>query len=308
MLQINNLIKSYGKTRVLDGLTLEIEKGSTFGLLGINGAGKTTTMRILAGLLDADHGSIRLDGVDVAKNLKEVKQKIGYMPDFFGVYDKLKVKEYMDFYASLYGITGKEAVKRCEEQIELVHLTEQANHYVDELSRGMKQRLCLARCMVHNPEFLILDEPTSGLDPVGRDLIRDILQELHRKKKTILISSHLLQDLSKVCSHIGIIEQGKMAAEGTLEEVIHTKGMHRPIIIHFVKGQDIGVEELKRCPQVKKITIGEERVSILFTGDELEEAKLLRSLIEAGADVSSFVKEESDLESLFRQFTQEEKE
>lgn len=306
MLQINNLTKYYGKLKVLDELNLKIEKGSTFGLLGVNGAGKTTTMRILAGLVEADQGRIMLDGEELGQKDKSIGRKIGYMPDFFGVYDKLKVIEYMEFYASLYGITGKEAEKVCQEQIELVCLTEHINSYVDELSRGMKQRLCLARCMVHDPDLLILDEPTSGLDPMGRDLIKDILQELHMRGKTILISSHLLQDLSKICTHIGIIEQGKMIVAGTVEDVTKSKGMERSILIHFVEGQEIGVEELKRHSRVKKLAIGEGRVSILFTGDEMEEARLLRSLIEAGSYVSSFVKEESDLESLFRRFTQEE--
>lgn len=306
MLQISNLTKYYGKLKVLDELNLKIERGSTFGLLGVNGAGKTTTMRILAGLVEPDEGSLILDGEALGKKEKGIGQRIGYMPDFFGVYDKLKVIEYMEFYASLYGITGKEGEKVCQEQIELVRLTEHTNSYVDELSRGMKQRLCLARCMVHDPDLLILDEPTSGLDPMGRDLIKDILGELHRKGKTILISSHLLQDLSKVCTHIGIIEQGKMVVAGTVDDVIKSKGMERSIIIHFVEGQEIGIEELKRHSGVKKLAIGEGRVSILFAGDEMEEAKLLRSLIEAGAYVSSFVKEESDLESLFRRFTQEE--
>lgn len=306
MLQINNLTKYYGKLKVLDELNLKIEKGSTFGLLGVNGAGKTTTMRILAGLVEPDQGRIMLDGEELGQKDKSIGRKIGYMPDFFGVYDKLKVIEYMEFYASLYGITGKEAEKVCQEQIELVCLTEHINSYVDELSRGMKQRLCLARCMVHDPDLLILDEPTSGLDPMGRDLIKDILEEIHMRGKTILISSHLLQDLSKICTHIGIIEQGKMIVAGTVEDVTKSKGMERSILIHFVEGQEIGVEELKRHSRVKKLAIGEGRVSILFTGDEMEEARLLRSLIEAGSYVSSFVKEESDLESLFRRFTQEE--
>lgn len=302
MVQIKNLTKEYGKFKALDNFNMEIEKGSIFGFVGPNGAGKTTTMRIIAGILGADGGEVYVDGIDALKNSKELKKKIGYMPDFFGVYDNLKVIEYMEFYASLYGLIGKEAKMLSYELLDLVHLMEQENSYVDELSRGMKQRLCLARSMVHDPQLLILDEPASGLDPRARAQMQEILKELHLRNKTILISSHILPELSKMCSHIGIIEKGEMKAIGTVEE-IGGIGAKRPILITFVEGQDTGVDILKRSEAVQNIMINGNNISIIFKGNELEEAKLLQSLIEAGAYVSSFSKEESNLESLFMQLT-----
>ena len=168
MLVIKNLEKSYGNFKALNGLNLEIEKGEIFGFIGPNGAGKSTTMKIVSGLLSPDSGEVYVDGIDAIKNNKELKDKIGYMPDFFGVYDNLRAIEYLEFYASIYGIVGEEARKLSMDLLELVNLQDKWDANVDGLSRGMKQRLCLARCLVHNPELLILDEPASGMDPRAR--------------------------------------------------------------------------------------------------------------------------------------------
>lgn len=306
MLEIRNLTKQYGKFTALDNLNLEIRKGQIFGFVGPNGAGKTTTMRIIAGLLKADSGTVFVGGIDARNNPRGLKSKIGYMPDFFGVYDNLKALEYMEFYASIYGINGRKAKKLCLELMELVRLPEQADSYVDEMSRGMKQRLCLARSLVHDPELLILDEPASGLDPRARFEMKEILKELHNRGKTILISSHILPELAQMCSNIGIIEKGRMVVNGTVEEILSARGTASPIIMKFTAGQESAVEVLKQNSLVQNIIIRENSISILFKGNEEEEANLLAVLIQNGARLSSFVREESSLESLFLQITDKE--
>ncbi len=306
MLVIKNLTKKYGKFVALDNLNLEIKRGEIFGFVGPNGAGKTTTMKIISGLLKADSGEVYVDGVDARKNYKGLKSKIGYMPDFFGVYDNLKAMEYMEFYASIYGILGAEARSLCMELLDQVQLTDQANNYVDDLSRGMKQRLCLARSLVHNPELLILDEPASGLDPRARFEMKEILKELHKKGKTILISSHILPELAQMCSNLGIIEKGKMVVDGTVEEIISARGAAKPIVMRFTANLERAVEILKQNKLVQNVTILEDSISILFRGDVKEESILLASMIQNGAMLSSFYREESNLEALFMQLTNKE--
>ena len=303
MLQIKNLSKTYGKFTALDNLNLTIGKGQIFGFVGPNGAGKTTTMKIVAGLLKPDSGQVYLDGIEQQTHIKEFKEKIGYMPDFFGVYDNLKAMEYMEFYASIYGIEGEKARKLGLELIDLVGLTDKADTYVDSLSRGMKQRLCLARSLIHNPEFLILDEPASGLDPRARYDMKEIIKELNKRGKTILISSHILPELSQMCTNIGIIENGKMMVSGTVEEIMATRGTASPLVMRFTEGQENGIEVLKKNRLVENVTIKDNSVSILFKGNEEEEAMLLADMIKNGAYVSYFSREESNLESLFIQIT-----
>ncbi|WP_097014258.1 ABC transporter ATP-binding protein [Anaerocolumna aminovalerica] len=303
MLQIRNLTKKYGKFTALDNLNLTIDQGQIFGFVGPNGAGKTTTMKIIAGLLRPDSGQVYLDGIEQKEHIKAFKERIGYMPDFFGVYDNLKAKEYMEFYASIYGIEGEQSRKLSLELMDLVGLSDKADSYVDSLSRGMKQRLCLARSLIHNPEFLILDEPASGLDPRARYDMKEIIKELNKRGKTILISSHILPELAQMCTNIGIIENGKMMVTGTVEEIMTTRGMASPLVMRFVNGQEKAIKILKENELVDNITIRDNSVSILFKGNEEEEAMLLTDMIKNGAYVNYFSREESDLESLFIQIT-----
>ena len=214
MLEIRDLRKKYGNFQALDGLSMTIEKGELFGFVGPNGAGKTTTIKIITGLLQPDSGSIVIDGMDGIRDRRHLKQKMGYVPDSFGVYDNLKVSEYMEFFASCYGIEGLESRKRCGLLLEQMKLEDKADFFVDGLSRGMKQRLCLARALIHDPELIVLDEPASGLDPRTRLEFTSILKELREQGKTLLVSSHILSELSEMCTSIGIIEQGRMALSG----------------------------------------------------------------------------------------------
>lgn len=303
MLSIHNLRKNFGKFTALNGLELEIQKGELFGFVGPNGAGKTTTMKIISGLLKADSGEVEVAGIDAIKDHRGLKEKIGYMPDFFGVYDNLKALEYMEFYASIYGITGQEAKNLCYDLMEIVNLTDKAEAYVDSLSRGMKQRLCLARCLVHNPELLILDEPASGLDPRARFEMKEILRNLRDMGKTIIISSHILPELAEMCSTIGIIEKGNMVIKGTVDEIMATMSTNNPLVIKILEKQEVAVRILKENPLVENISIQSDRLSISYKGMIEQEAELLTSLIENQVKIASFSREEGNLESLFMQIT-----
>lgn len=220
MVDIEELTKRYGKFVALDHMNLHIDKGEIFGFVGPNGAGKTTTMRIMCGLLKATSGKVTIDGVDALGRPADVKRKIGYVPDFFGVYDNLKVMEYMDFYGSMYGMSKREVENVADKYLELVALQDKKDEFVDSLSRGMKQRLCVARALIHDPELLVLDEPSSGLDPRSRHDMKNILRDLKEMGKTIVISSHILPELSEMCTSIGVIDHGKIVASGSVDEIV----------------------------------------------------------------------------------------
>ncbi len=308
MLKIENLVKNYGKCRALNGLSMEVKKGELFGFIGPNGAGKTTTIKIMAGLLRADSGHVYLDGKDALKDADKLKQKIGYVPDNFGVYDNLKAIEYMEFYASTYGLVGKEVQKRCYELMEQVGLEGRGEVYVDELSRGMQQRLCLARAMIHKPDILILDEPASGLDPRSRFDMKMILKELCRKGATILISSHILSELAEMCSSIGIIKKGELLQQGSIEEIVSAVNISNPILLHVCDEQKKTLEFLKENPLVQTLAIDGKEFQFTFTGSVKEEAELLQQMIQQGIQVLSFGRKRDNLETIFMQLTKEREE
>ena len=208
MIEIDNLAKSFGKTKALDGISLRIGDSEIYGFVGPNGAGKTTTMRIISGLIPADSGKVLINGLDTGTDIRQIKSKIGYVPDYFGVYDNLRVAEYIEFFASAYDLTGREAEKRCLRLLDELGLSDKLDFFVDDLSRGQKQRLGLARALVHNPDILVLDEPTSGMDPKGRIETRDILRRLNEEGKTIIISSHILHEISELVTGLAVIEEG----------------------------------------------------------------------------------------------------
>lgn len=299
MVEIKEVCKRYDELQVLDHLNLTIRRGELFGFVGPNGAGKTTTIRILVGLLQADSGEVNITGVTSRQNNDLFKKKIGYMPDFFGVYDNLKVMEYMEFYASIYGIGGEEAQKRCYELLEMVDLADKREMFVDDLSRGMKQRLCLARCLIHDPELLVLDEPTSGLDPKARYDMKQILMNLRKQGKTILISSHILSELSEICTTIGIIDRGKMLIKGTVDEIMEQMNLNNPLIVKVQEGRDTAVRILKSSDAVNRLSIEETTITVGFTGDAQEQARLLSEMIRQGVEVMSYTRQSGDLEEVF---------
>lgn len=304
MLEIKNLYKNYGKYTAVNNLNLDVAKGEIFGFVGPNGAGKTSTMKIIAGLMPPTSGKVYVDGVDAVNESRKVKEKIGYMPDFFGVYDDLKVKEYLEFYASIYGINGKESRKVCGDLLELVDLTSKENAYVDSLSRGMKQRLCLARSLVHNPELLILDEPASGMDPRARFEMKDILRTLKDMGKTIIISSHILPELAELCSTIGIIERGNIVIKGTVEEIMLNVYNSRPLKIKILGKLEEAIAVLKEIPKVDRISAEGSTITVAFSGVDEEISKLLERLILNKISIVSFGQSEGNLEEVFMKVTE----
>lgn len=304
MLKIRNLTKRYGRHTALDSLDLQIDRGEIFGFVGPNGAGKTTTMKIMAGLLKADAGEIYIDDIKLFEDYNRLKEVIGYMPDFFGVYDNLQVMEYLEFYASAYGMETRQARRLGGHLLEMVHLEGKEECYVDELSRGMKQRLCLARALIHDPQFLILDEPASDLDPRSRFEFKEILKELRDNGKTIIISSHILMELAEMCTSIGIIERGKMILQGSIEDILETVDTSNPLIIRVYDQVDTAVLLLKREEKIESLTIRGNSIFASFSGNREEEARLLKTLIDNGVLVQSFSREQGSLESLFLKITE----
>src|ERR1700723_31411 len=238
MIETRDLTKMYGDLYALDRLTLKLEKGDVYGFIGPNGAGKTTTMRILATLLNPSWGEATVCGYSIYTGSKEIRRVIGYMPDFFGVYDDMKVVEYLEFFASAYRIKGAARRKICEEVLELVDLTYKRDALVTSLSRGMTQRLGLARVLLHDPQVLLLDEPASGLDPRARIEIRALLKELRNMGKTILVSSHILPELPDICNNIGIIEKGKLLFDGDVDSAIRQVRQRTVLTVQVANGQN----------------------------------------------------------------------
>ena len=305
MLTIKNLNKKYGRYLAVNNLNLEIPAGEIFGFVGPNGAGKSTTMKIVCGLLAATSGEVLLDGVDALRHTKKLKDKIGYMPDFFGVYDDLKVSEYLDFYASIYKIKANDRKKLTDDLLELVDLTSKREAYVDNLSRGMKQRLCLARSLVHNPELLVLDEPASGMDPRARVEMKEILRNLKDMGKTIVISSHILSELAELCTSIGIIDKGRIVLSGTVDEIMQQVYSKKLIKIKTTGKTEQAETILKEFPFIDKVTSTENTVSAGFDGGDEDMSRVLSTLVGRGIPVVTFSQLDGNLEDVFMRVTKE---
>ena len=308
MLKIENLHKIYGKYHALSGLDMTVKEGALYGFGGPNGAGKTTAIKIMTGLLQAEEGSVLINGKDALADPDQLKSCIGYVPDFFGVYDNLTVGEYMSFFASCYQLDGLVARKRYTALLEQVGLEDKLDFYVDGLSRGMKQRLCLARALIHDPQILILDEPTSGLDPRTRVEFKEILEDLKFAGKTILISSHVLSELSEMCTDIGIIDQGRMILEGNIQDILSRVNASNPLVISVYSNMEKALSILKSHPCVRTISMREKDICVRFTGDAQDEAILLQQLIDSDVLVNGFTREKGSLETVFMQLTDHEEE
>lgn len=303
MLKIKELTKKYGRFTAVDELNLGVLDGEIFGFVGPNGAGKTTTMKIICGLMAANKGEVFVDGIDAIKDTTAAKEIIGYMPDFFGVYDDLKVKEYLDFYASIYNIKANERKKISDDLLELVDLTDKKEAYVDSLSRGMKQRLCLARSLVHNPKLLVLDEPASGMDPRARVEMKEILRSLKTLGKTIIISSHILSELSELCTSIGIIDRGKMVISGKVSEIMQQVYSKRLIRVKVSDKLDEALRVIQEFPFVVSAVAGEDFIEVGFDGRDEEMSLLLKRLIEKDIPVTTFTQLDGNLEDVFMKVT-----
>ena len=309
MLKIEHLTKNYGSFPALRDLSLEIPDGALHGFVGPNGAGKTTTMRILATLMKPTSGTAYVDGTDVVKDGQKARELVGYMPDFFGVYDSLKCWEYLDFYARCYRIGQTERKRMTRQLLELVQLEDKENEYVEALSRGMKQRLCLARSLIHDPKLLILDEPASGMDPRARADMKGILKTLRDMGKTVLISSHILPELSEMCDSLTIIDHGHLVFSGSVDALAERMSGNAPLDIRLQAGcGEQAIEQavacLKEIPFIKGITQEETYLLRARTdGGEEENAQVLREMITRGIPVCDFHRAPMNLEKVFMEVT-----
>jgi ABC-2 type transport system ATP-binding protein len=301
------LVKRYGSTLAVAGLDLEIGEGEIFGLVGPNGAGKTTTLRILATLLAPSAGDAQIAGASVRRNPDAVRSVVGFMPDTFGVYDDMKVWEYLDFFGRCHGLPADRRRRAVTDLLELVDLASKRDALVNTLSRGMQQRLCLAHALVHDPAVLILDEPASGLDPRARVELRELLRELRALGKTILISSHILPELEELCTSLAIVDRGRVVAQGRIAEIearLRVGAVLRVRVLGDGPAIDTACGLLDGAPGVVEAhAAGDGLLEVAFTGDDEAAAGLLGRLIGGGVRVVSFGRAASDLEELFLQMT-----
>ncbi len=300
------LVKRYPGTLAVAGMDLTVAEGEIFGLVGPNGAGKTTTLRILATLLQATSGHAEVAGIDVRRNPDAARHVLGFMPDVFGVYDDMKVWEYLDFFARCYGIPAPKRRRMIGDLLDLVDLGDKRDAYVQGLSRGMQQRLCLAHTLVHDPQVLLLDEPASGLDPRARVELRELLRELRSLGKTIVISSHILPELEELCTAVAIVDHGQVLAHGRVSDIERRLRFGAVLRVRILTGHD--PEEARAHfaadPRVASATILDDgQIELGVRGDDEAAAQLLAGAIAAEIRVTSFARAASDLEELFLQVT-----
>jgi ABC-2 type transport system ATP-binding protein len=307
IIQTVGLVKRYNGTVAVGGVDLEINQGEIFGLVGPNGAGKTTMLRMLATLLAPTSGDATIAGESVRRNPQAVRRVLGYMPDAFGVYDDMKVWEYLDFFGRCYGLGPARRRRMIGDLLELVDLAAKRDAYVLSLSRGMQQRLCLAHALVHDPSVLLLDEPASGLDPRARVELRELLRELRKLGKTIVISSHILPELEELCTSVAIVDRGKVLASGTISEIGQRLRVGEVLRVR-VLGQEAGVESARawfesQADVASAAADATGEIEIGFRGDEAGAAALLAAAIAAKIAVVSYSPAATDLQELFLQVT-----
>ena len=307
IVRTEGLVKRYDGTLAIAGVDLNVGVGEIFGLVGPNGAGKSTTLRILATLLQPSAGTAEIAGYDVTRNPEQVRRVLGFMPDSFGVYDDMKVWEYLDFFARCYGIQPAARRRMIADLLELVDLGDKRENYVQTLSRGMQQRLCLAHALVHDPEVLLLDEPASGLDPRARVELRELLRELRTLGKTILISSHILPELEELCTSVAIIDRGTVLAQGRVTD-IERRLRFGAVLRVRVLADDDGIatarDRFAADPDVATAAVLEDgTIELGFRGDDAASARLLAQSVRDGMPIASFARAASDLEELFLQVT-----
>ncbi len=303
MIKTENLTKKYGEMFAIKGIDLDLEQGDLFGFIGPNGAGKTTTMRIIATLLEPSWGEAYVCGNSIYNSPKEIRRLVGYMPDFFGVYDDMKVIEYLEFFAAAYRIKGEARRKKCDEMLETVDLDFKRDAFANTLSRGQTQRLGLARVLLHDPQVLLLDEPLSGLDPRARIEMRNLLRQLGQTGKTIIVSSHILPELADVCNKIGIIDRGVMSHAAEVTEVM--KLVRQQTILHIgIKGdENKAIELLQGHELVDSVRPGDACLVVTLRQIETDYSDLATLMVNNGLGLTRFQEEEIDLESAFMALT-----
>jgi|EndMetStandDraft_3_1072993.scaffolds.fasta_scaffold179604_2 ABC-2 type transport system ATP-binding protein len=303
MIELLDFGKDYGEFRAVEALNLKIDAGEMFGFIGPNGAGKSTTIRFLATLLKASRGEGIVNGHSVTQNPMAVRQSVGYMPDNFGVYDGMKVWEFLDFFAVAYKIGKGKRKQVINDVLELLDLGHKRDDYVNGLSRGMKQRLCMAKTLVHDPPVLILDEPTSGLDPRARIEVKALFKELKRMGKTILISSHILSELADCCTSIGIIERGQLLMHGPIDDVYRRIRGNRTVEVRFVNGMDVGLSVIRSSPHVRNVAVDVNSCVVELEANDEQVNELLQQLVYNKCGVRSFSEKDPSLEDVFMMVT-----
>ncbi len=303
MIKTHDLTKKYGDLFAIQSIELDLDEGDLFGFIGPNGAGKTTTMRIIATLLNPTWGEAYVCGNSIYTQPKEIRRLVGYMPDFFGVYDDMKVIEYLEFFAAAYRITGPERRRVCDEKLAIVDLDFKRDAYANTLSRGQTQRLGLARVLLHDPQVLLLDEPLSGLDPRARIEMRNLLRRLGEMGKTIIVSSHILPELADICNKIGIIDKGVMTVNAAVAEVL--RQVRDQIVLHVrvVGDTDGAAKLLEQAPSVETVRLDHHKIVVTLHKGVEEYSDLPTALVSAGYQVKLFSEEEVNLESAFMALT-----
>ncbi len=307
VLCLEQLTKRYGTFTALDGLTLSVNSGEILGVIGPNGAGKTTTIKILVGLIRPTSGSATIEGVDCVRNPEKVKSLVGYMPDKFGSYDNMRVREYLDFFGAAFDIPSADRAKRIVDVMELTGTAYMKDRYVESLSHGMQQRVGLARTLIHDPKVLILDEPVNGLDPQARIEMRDLLIELARQGKTLVVTSHILPELARICQRVAIITQGKLRAFGTVDEIGRQVSQQRTMESQLVSADQVSAaaqiirSSLESGAEVVEVPV-EATVRFRTTTSEAELSQVLRRLIQSDIQVVQFREVQTDLEEAFMSF------
>ncbi len=307
ILRTEGLVKRYDGTLAVAGVDLAVDAGEIFGLVGPNGAGKTTILRMLATLLRPSAGEAEIAGWSVTRNPDQVRGVLGFMPDVFGVYDDMKVWEYLDFFARCYGIPAAGRRRMIGDLLDLVDLGDKRDQYVQTLSRGMQQRLCLAHALVHDPEILLLDEPASGLDPRARVELRELLRELRSLGKTIVISSHILPELEELCTSVAIIDRGQVLAQGRVSDIerrLRFGAVLRVRLLADREAIEAARDHFASDPEVASaVVLDDGTIELGFRGDDAASARLLAESVRAGLPIASFARAASDLEELFLQVT-----
>ena len=303
MIKTENLTKKYGDLFAIKDINLDLQEGDLFGFIGPNGAGKTTTMRIIATLAEPSWGEAYVCGHSIYKEPREIRRLVGYMPDFFGVYDDMKVIEYLEFFAAAYRIKGPARRKKCDEMLEIVDLEFKRDAFANTLSRGQTQRLGLARVLLHDPQVLLLDEPLSGLDPRARIEMRNLLRRLGQTGKTIIVSSHILPELADVCNKIGIIDRGQMNISAAVTDVMQQVRDQTILHVGVVGDESKAIDLLQADELVANVVKGDGHLVVTLQKLTADYSGLSSKLVNAGLGISLFREEEIDLESAFMALT-----
>ncbi|MCY2989726.1 MAG: ABC transporter ATP-binding protein [Planctomycetota bacterium] len=303
MIELRRLHRHFGRTRAVDDVSFEVPQGTVFGYIGPNGAGKTTSMRILATLDLPTYGDALVDGFSVVNDPDRVRRRLGFMPDYFGTYPNVDCYEYLDFFARAYGLVGRERHQALRHTMSFTGLDQLAQKPIRGLSKGMKQRLCLGRAMIHNPSVLVLDEPAAGLDPRARIELREMIRQLATAGKTVLVSSHILTELAEMCDQVGIIEQGRLLVTGAVSDMQRALTTHSEVTLRVLGGGETLCQWLSQRTDVRNVSVDGELVHLIHDGGRESQADFLKEVILVGFRIAAFGSRQKSLEDVFLQVT-----